>query len=116
MLLPFFSEKGDSSVDAYLLDNEYNVITDDSMEISANRRVAILRVKYKGNPKSTLIWYDNLHRIINQSGKYELEVSRDYTFLKINYLGRIDSGIYTLKLKNSMNSIEKPFELVVKGT
>lgn len=110
LFFPFYQEKGDNSVDIYTLNNK-----DYKMEIDSKRQTAIWQVKYKGNPTPTLVWYDNFDRIINGSDKYEVIINNHFTTLKINYLGLNDSGFYTLKAANSQNSIEKKFELIVKG-
>lgn len=80
------------------------------------RREAIWQVKYRGNPKPTLVWFANDNGIIEESDKYELTITNDYTILKIRNLNEGDSGNYTLKAYNALNSTERKFELLVKGS
>ncbi len=91
------------------------------MEISSTKLLAVWRVKYKGYPQPTVVWYDNYGREITKlnssekTDKYLVDTQSDYTTLKINYLELQDSGIYTLKVYNQLLTSEKEFELVIKG-
>lgn len=85
------------------------------------RPAAVWRVKFKGHPQPTLMWYDNFGREITKltstekTDKYETNTTHDYTILKIRHLELKDSGFYTLKAYNGLVTAEKKFELVVKG-
>lgn len=110
-----FPEKDDTSIDIYTPNRIYR------KELTPRRRVAVWQVKYKGHPKPTLEWYNNLDRIITTYNdesreKYEVNITSDYTILKINSLTGDDSGNYTLKAYNRRDSMEKKFELIVRGS
>ncbi len=91
------------------------------IEISSTKPQAVWKVKYKGHPQPTVVWYDNYGREITKlessekTDKYLVDTQSDYTILKIKYLELKDSGIYTLKGYNGLLTSEKKFELVVKG-
>ncbi|KAJ6649116.1 Vascular endothelial growth factor receptor 3, partial [Pseudolycoriella hygida] len=92
------------------------------IEISSSSPEAKWRVKFKGHPRPTLVWYDNHGREITKlsssekTDKYEtiFDDRSDVTILKIRFLELKDSGFYTLKAYNGLVSTEKKFELVVK--
>lgn len=112
----FLSEKDEGSIEIAEPSGRYKI------EISSSKPAAVWRVKYKGHPKPHLEWYDNQDREITMSSstgktdKYEVNISNDFTILKIKYLELKDSGFYTLKAYNGLLETEKKFELVVKGS
>lgn len=81
------------------------------------KRPLILQVKYRGYPEPTFAWYDNFGRqILTTNYRYKVEIDDNYIILKIDYLWLEDSGNYTLKAHNALNSTEKNIELLVKGS
>ncbi|XP_037051566.1 vascular endothelial growth factor receptor 1 isoform X6 [Bradysia coprophila] len=107
-------KKDQGSIEIYEPSGTYKI------EISSSRPQAVWKVKFKGHPKPTLVWYDNFGREItklgssDKTGKYETNTTHDYTILKIRFLELKDSGFYTLEAYNGILSTEKKFELVVK--
>lgn len=110
-----YTEKDQGSIEIYEPSGTYKI------EISSSRPQAVWKVKFKGHPRPTLVWYDNFGREItklsssDKTDKYETNTTHDYTILKIRFLELKDSGFYTLKAFNGLLSTEKKFELVVKG-
>ncbi|XP_037049515.1 vascular endothelial growth factor receptor 1-like isoform X2 [Bradysia coprophila] len=104
-------EKDDDALDIQAMDGIYGI------EIKSGQ-VAIWKVKYKGRPKPTIDWYNPMGNIILPDDKdenYEVKVTEDFTVLKIWMAKLDDSGSYTLKASNGVSSMEKKFELRVKG-
>lgn len=112
----FVTEKDQGSIEINEPSGTYKI------EISSSKSAAVWRVKYKGHPKPTLVWYDNFDREITKlmsnekTEKYETNTTNDYTILKIKFLELKDSGFYTLRAYNGLVTAEKRFELVIKGT
>lgn len=109
------AEKGQGKIEIDEESNSYRI------EIKSSSREAKWRIKYKGHPTPTLIWYDNFGNEITKlsssvkADKYDVNTSSDVTILKIRHLELKDSGVYTLKAFNELMSEEKKFELYVKG-
>lgn len=87
-------------------------------EISSSMVAAVWQVRFRADAETKLEWLNNVDRLIatNETNKYELKIVGDHIVLRIYLLEPKDSGYYTLKANNSKYSVERKFELVVKGT
>lgn len=107
----FISDAKKCSIEINEIDNRYEIITD-------SKSSAAWHVAFTGYPRPNLAWYDNNFNEISKMvkpGKYVIGTSDNITILNINQLELTDTGEYTLKASNQIESVSKKFQLLVRG-
>nr|CAD7568583.1 unnamed protein product [Timema californicum] len=70
-------------------------------------------VKIIAHPKPNITWYDQLTNEVHNSSRRVIFVNNKKTSLKINNVGILDTGNYSLKSQNDNGTTWKNFSLVV---
>nr|CAD7437607.1 unnamed protein product [Timema bartmani] len=83
-----------------------------SMTVYAGEEVKWM-VKIIAHPKPNVTWYDQLINEVHNSSRRVIFVNKKQTSLKINNVGILDTGNYSLKSENDNGTTWKNFSLVV---
>ena len=74
----------------------------------------IIHVNYTGIPRPTITWLHN-GEVLNKSEGTSWETTDAYTTLTIKGAGADNSGEYTVKAENVVDSVSADFTVVIKG-
>jgi hypothetical protein len=75
-----------------------------------------IRVPYTANPEPKATWYKNNEEIKpSESSPYKVEISMYNVTLKIKNASNTLSGVYTLKLSNSLGSDSCDIKIQIAG-
>lgn len=73
-----------------------------------------LRIPYTGNPQPSAKWFKGTEEI-KPSETYQVDISHHYVTLKINKPNNSFSGVYNLKLSNSLGSDTCEIKIQIAG-